>query len=77
MKSNIRQIYQKAYGGNPEATPYYHVWMIYDGPDGEEHIKITPYLRSRSRALYLEQELENYLGLPDVPVPEETKVNKV
>jgi len=77
VRSNVRQIYQKANGGNPEATPYYHVWMIYDGPEGEEHVKLTPYLRSRSRALYLEQELENYLGLPDIPVPEETKIKKV
>jgi hypothetical protein len=75
-RSNIQQIYQKVYGGHPDSSPYYHVWMIYDGTEGEEHIKITPYLRSRSRALYLEQELENYLGITDESVPEETRLEK-
>ena len=70
--SHIRQFYSKNMPGHEgHSSGYFHVWMIYDGPEGEQHVKVTPYLRSRSRALYIEQELEKYLDLADEEVPEE------
>jgi len=72
LRSNIRQFYSKTWADS--GNKYYHLYMLYNGPEGEEHIKVTPYLRSRSRALYLEQELENFMGIPDERVPEETLV---
>jgi len=69
----IKQLYTKVYGGidtkNANSISlYYHLWMVYDGPDGEEHIKVA-LLQSKSHALYLEQELESFLDLPNQEVP--------
>jgi Zn-finger nucleic acid-binding protein len=69
LRSSIRQFYTKA---NPNGGGYYNVFMIYDGPEGEEHIKITPITKSRSRSLYVEQSLESFLNIEDKIVAEET-----
>ncbi len=68
-RSNIRQFYTKS---NPNGGGYFNVFMIYDGPEGEEHVKITPMTKSRSRSLYIEQSLESFLGIDDKIVAEET-----
>lgn len=72
-RSDVRQFYSKFYGGN--GSSMYHLYMIVDSSEGQKHIKVTPYLKSHTRALYLEQELENFLGLPDERVLEEAPVN--
>ncbi len=69
LNANIRQFYTKA---NPNGGGYFNVFMIYDGPEGEEHVKITPMTKSRSRALYVEQSLESFLDIEDKVVAEET-----
>ena len=70
LRSDIKQVYTKLH---PGSTTYSYVYMIHDGPEGEEHVRLGAIFRSRSAALYVEQELEAFLGLPDEPVPEETK----
>ncbi len=69
-RTYIKQFYSKAYGATSTnaVSMYYHLWMVYDGPDGEEHIKVTPYLPSKSHTLYLEQELESFLDIPNEEV---------
>ena len=69
LTANIRQFYTKA---NPNGGGYYNVFMIYDGPEGEEHVKITPMAKSRSRSLYVEQSLETFLNIEDRIVAEES-----
>lgn len=69
LRAHIRQFYTKA---NPNGGGYFNVFMIYDGPEGEEHVKLTPMAKSRSRSLYVEQSLETFLGIEDKIVAEET-----
>ena len=70
LKSDITQVYTKLH---PGSTSYSYVYMIHDGPEGEEHVKLGDLFTSRSSALYLEQELEAFLGIPDESIPEESK----
>ena len=70
LKSDITQVYTKLH---PGSTSYTYLYMIHDGPDGEEHVKLGHIFYSRSSALYVEQELEAYLGIIDEPVTEESK----
>ena len=70
LRANVRQIYTKSNASS--GGPYFNVFMIYDGPEGEEHVKISPMTLSRSRALYIEQSLETFLGIEDKIVAEET-----
>jgi len=70
LTSDIKQVYTKMY---PGSTSWCYVYIVHDGPEGEEHIKVKTIFKSRSAALYVEQELESYLGIPDEPVTEETK----
>lgn len=70
LKSDITQVYTKVH---PGSTSYSYVYMIHDGPEGEEHIKLGHIFSSRSSALYVEQELEAFLGLQDKSVHEESK----
>lgn len=69
LRSEIRQFYTKT---NVNGGGYFNVFMIYDGPEGEEHVKLTPMTKSRSRSLYIEQTLENFLGIEDKIVAEES-----
>lgn len=47
------------------------VFMIVNGTDGQKHIKLIPKVSSISKAKYLEQEIEKYLGIEDRRIPEE------
>ncbi len=69
LNTDIKQVYTKVHPG----TNSYEIFFIYDGLKGEEHIKLRGYFRSRSSALYIEQELESFLGIKDEPVADETK----
>ncbi len=68
--SDIKQIYTRLHPGSKSWT---YLYMIHQGPSGEEHVKLGPIYASRSSALYVEQELEAFIGIPDESVPEETK----
>lgn len=70
LTSDITQVYTKMY---PGSTSYCYVFMIHNGPEGEEHVRLGSIFKSRSSALYVEQQLEAFLGIPDEPVTEETK----
>ena len=70
LTSDIKQVYTKMY---PGSSSWCYVYFVHDGPEGEEHIKINTIFKSRSAALYIEQELESFLGIPDESVAEETK----
>ena len=48
--------------------------MIVNGLEGQRHIRLIPSLNSLSKARYLEQEIEKYLGIIDREVLEEIKV---
>jgi len=47
------------------------VFAIINGVNGQKHIKLIPKVSSISKAKYLEQEIEKYLGIKDRRVPEE------
>jgi len=67
-KSDIDQLYMK---GNPN-TAHYDIYMIVNGFEGQKNIKLIPNLDSKSKALYMEQEIEKHLGIIDRAVLEET-----
>jgi len=52
--------------------PRKHIFFaIINGVNGQKHIKLIPKVSSISKAKYLEQEIEKYLGIKDRRVPEE------
>ena len=57
--------------GNPN-TAHYDIYMIVNGFEGQKNIKLIPNLDSKSKALYMEQEIEKHLGIIDRAVLEET-----
>ena len=67
-KKDIDQLYRKR---NPN-TGHYDIYMIFNGLDGQKHIRLIPSLDSKSKALYMEQEIEKHLGIIDREVLEET-----
>lgn len=69
-KTDIDQLYIKR---NPN-TGYIGVYMIVNGLEGQKHVTLIPNVSSKSKALYLEQEIEKHLGIIDRAVLEESKV---
>lgn len=67
-KTDIEQLYGKRNAG----TGHYDIYMIVNGLDGQKHIKLIPNLDSKSKARYMEQEVEKHLGIMDREVLEET-----
>ncbi|GAB5490858.1 MAG: hypothetical protein Phog2KO_10730 [Phototrophicaceae bacterium] len=61
---SIQQIYTRAISMNGEL--YYSVFVIH--ADGEEESKLVGMLKRHNEALYIEQEIESYLGLRDQAV---------
>jgi len=64
---DITQIYVKK---RPDLN-LYAIKMIVDNGDGQKHINLTS-IKSASKAKFLEQEIEKYLKIQDVVVPEES-----
>lgn len=64
--AEIDQVYTKFYGGRSA------VYLIVNGLDGEKHIKLIEGLESKSKARFIEQEIERQLGIKDRSIPEET-----
>ena len=62
---DIDQLYVK------QMAHAYYLKMIVNGEEGQKHITVVPKITSVSKAHYLEQEIEKYLGIVDRAVPEE------
>jgi len=62
--ADIDQVYLNTHGDG-----YFRVNLIVNGTKGQQHIKILT-VNSISKAKYLEQELEKYLGIEDRKIPE-------
>lgn len=69
-KIDIDQLYIKR---SPN-TGYIGVYMIVNGIEGQKHVTLIPNISNKSKALYLEQEIERHLGIIDREVLEETKL---
>jgi len=66
--SQIDQIYLKHSTTRPG---FFTLFMILNGPDGQKHEQLIS-VSTLSKAKYLEQEIEHYLGIEDRKVPEAT-----
>lgn len=65
--TEIEQLYTKV---NP-TYGLHGLYMIVNGINGQKHVPIIPYFDHKSKAKYLEQEIERQLNIPDRPVIEE------
>lgn len=50
-------------------TNYHSVYLLINSVKGQRHIRLASF-DTRSKARYLEQEIENHLGIIDRPIPE-------
>jgi len=66
VRAHVKQFYLKQFPN----SDYYQLMMLYDGPDGEEHVKIAPMMQGKSTSLYIEQELERFMGIEEYEVPD-------
>jgi len=66
LTSNIDQVYVKKIEGSDSMCS---VYIIVNTPEGQKHVKIIHLLYSYSKAKYIEQEIENHLGIIDREVP--------
>lgn len=69
-KTDIDQLYIKK---NITSHGLYEVYMIVNGLEGQKHVNLIPGIGSLSKAMYIEQEIEKYLGIIDREVIEELK----
>ena len=65
LVQEIDQLYTKL--SSDTASP--SVYAIINSSDGQKHVHLASF-NTRSKAQYLEQEIEDHLGIPDRPVPE-------
>ena len=47
------------------------VFLIVNGAHGQKHVELIQSVNTRSKAKYIEQEIERHLGIPDRRVPDE------
>ncbi len=66
-KDDIEQIYIKNVGGQKA------IYMISNGPDGQKHSSLITGMVDLTKARFLEQEMEQHLGIEDREVPGEWK----
>lgn len=64
--ADVDQVYTKSFGGRGS------VYLILNGADGEKHVKLMENLESKSKARFIEQEIERHLKIRDRAIPEET-----
>jgi len=67
-RTDIDQLYVKIVPGAGK----YGVYMIVNGLEGQKHVLLIPNIAGKSKALYVEQEIEKHLGIIDREVLEET-----
>jgi len=65
--SEIDQLYVKSVQGG-----ICDIYLVVNGANGQKHVKLISHMKSMSKARYLEQEIEKYLGIEDRRIPEET-----
>lgn len=65
--ADIKQVYVN----KSNKSTYWEVMMIKDEGRGQKHIKLAQ-LKSATKAKFIEQEIENQLGIQDVVVPGES-----
>ncbi len=67
---NIDQVYIKDIisGGTKVRTS---IFMIVNGEKGQKHVELIKSVSSRTKAKYIEQEIEKHLGIKDRRVPDE------
>lgn len=66
---SIKQLYIReriSYSSKSRTKNYFYDLHLIDG--GNRHLKILSSLRSKEQALYIEQEIEQYLGIQDVDI---------
>ena len=66
-KDEIEQIYIKNESGQKS------IYMISNGPDGQKHSSLISGMVDLAKARFLEQEMEQHLGIEDREVPGEWK----
>ena len=66
VKKKIDQLYLKP---SQEMPGHYNIHMVINGMEGQKHERLMK-VSSLSKAKYLEQEIENYLGIENRAVPE-------
>ncbi|MEM6319626.1 MAG: hypothetical protein AAF960_18275 [Bacteroidota bacterium] len=64
--NEIDQLYVKPYGDGK----HFSLYAIINKLEGQKHVKLIGMLNERAKAKYLEQEIENHLGIIDRHVPE-------
>lgn len=62
----IEQLYTKTIASN-----YYSLYAVLNTPEGQKHERLIKYINTRNKARYIELELEKYLGIEDLRLPEE------
>lgn len=65
---SVQEIDQAYIKKEPDSN-YYSVYLLVNSIVGQKHVHLASF-DARSKAQYLEQEIENHLGIPDRPVPE-------
>ncbi|MFK8104743.1 MAG: hypothetical protein AB8G15_19650 [Saprospiraceae bacterium] len=67
---DIDQVYIKNVA-SVNGTKGIGLFMIVNGIEGQKHVELIKYVNSRSKAKYIEQEIERHLGITDRRVPDE------
>jgi hypothetical protein len=68
---NIDQVYTKKTSSSMTGEKGFGIFMIYNGDEGQKHIELINMVSNRSKAKYMEQEIERQLGIADRKVPDE------
>ena len=68
---DVDQIYTKSVSSSATGKKGFGVFMIFNSNKGQKHIELLKFVSNRSKAKYIEQEIENHLGIPDRRVPDE------
>lgn len=67
----IDQVYIKNVKSSSNGANTIGLYMIVNGLDGQKHVTLINSIKSRSKAKFLEQEIEKHLNIKDRRVPEE------
>lgn len=66
---DISQVYVK----KPTGTSKPSIYIVVDGDKGQRHVKLIDHIKTLSQAKFIEQEIEDYLGITDSSIMEEYK----
>jgi len=68
---DIDQVYTKNVISTANGSRGVGVFIIVNGDTGQKHVELIKSVSSRSKAKYIEQQIEKYLEIPDRRVPDE------